>query len=340
MRRRQLATLSAIIYVGSLQAQQRPHYTQYVLNQFILNPALSGIENYADIRTSHRRQWIGIQDAPVTTYLTAQLPLGKEDLRTTATSFQGPSVNPRGRNYWDDYRAAKPHHGVGVQILNDRTGPLSRFSAMVTYGYHVGLSARTSMAAGFGAGIERLTLDGARLNFGTITVDPALASSSAINRYLPDLSAGIYIYSASFFMGFSVQQILPRNIDFSNSRLAPVKGRLVPHFFATAGFRYLMGDDFNVVPSVMVKSVNTLMPSVEANIKVQYRDLLWVGGSYRHMDGFASLLGIHISRSLNVGYAFDYTTSRLNAFTKGTHEVLLGFMIGSRYEEKCPRNVW
>ena len=32
------------------QAQQKPHYTQYILNQYILNPALTGIENYTDIK--------------------------------------------------------------------------------------------------------------------------------------------------------------------------------------------------------------------------------------------------------------------------------------------------
>ncbi|RYZ27739.1 MAG: type IX secretion system membrane protein PorP/SprF, partial [Sphingobacteriales bacterium] len=30
-------------------AQQKPHYTQYIMNQYILNPAITGIENYTDI---------------------------------------------------------------------------------------------------------------------------------------------------------------------------------------------------------------------------------------------------------------------------------------------------
>ena len=31
-------------------AQQRPHDTQYILNHYVLNPALTGIENYTDIK--------------------------------------------------------------------------------------------------------------------------------------------------------------------------------------------------------------------------------------------------------------------------------------------------
>ena len=63
---------------NALMAQQKPHYTQYVLNNYILNPALSGIENYTDIKISHRHQWAGLTDAPVTTYLSIQGPLGKK----------------------------------------------------------------------------------------------------------------------------------------------------------------------------------------------------------------------------------------------------------------------
>src|SRR5215207_3536880 len=107
-----------------VNAQQKPHYTQYILNQYILNPALTGIENYTDIKVSHRHQWAGINGAPVTTYLTAHTSLGKKDYRTTATSFEVPGENPRGQRYWEDYTAAEPHHGIGLQIINDKTGPL------------------------------------------------------------------------------------------------------------------------------------------------------------------------------------------------------------------------
>ena len=86
-------------------AQQKPHYTQYVLNQYIVNPALTGIENYVDLKLSHRHQWVGIQDAPVTTYLSVHGPIGKTDYRKTATSFDLKGENPRGERYWEEYTA-------------------------------------------------------------------------------------------------------------------------------------------------------------------------------------------------------------------------------------------
>jgi|ADGO01.1.fsa_nt_gi type IX secretion system PorP/SprF family membrane protein len=334
-----LTTLVASLCGLTLMAQQKPHYTQYILNQYIVNPAITGIENYTDIKLSHRHQWTGIQDAPVTTYFTIHTPIGKTDDRTTPTSFTPSGENPRGQAYWESYTAAEPHHGVGLQIINDRTGPLNNFGAYITYAYHIGLSARTSLAAGFGAGINNLSLNGGKLNF-DVPVDPAVYSSGVINRIRPDFMAGLYLYSADYFVGLSAQQIIPLKVAFTGEEVGTVKGKTVPHLFATAGYRFLLGDDFNFIPSVMVKYIDPLPVQTDINAKLQYRDLLWLGASFRTEDGFAGMAGINISNTLNIGYAYDYTISGLNSFAKGTHEILIGVMLGNSYGDWCPKNVW
>src|SRR5688572_28956033 len=97
-----IVCLACVITGLHVNAQQKPHYTQYILNQYIINPALTGIENYVDVKLSHRHQWVGIQDAPVTTYLTMHGPIGKKDLKTTATSRETQGYNPRGNKYWEE----------------------------------------------------------------------------------------------------------------------------------------------------------------------------------------------------------------------------------------------
>ena len=321
-------------------AQQKPHYTQYILNQYIINPAITGIENYVDVKASHRHQWVGLQDAPITTYITIHGPMGKKDYRTSATSYRVPGENPRGKSYWEDYTAAEPHHGIGLQIINDRTGPLSRFAAYGTYAYHIGLSAKTSLAAGFGAGITNLSLNTSKLDFIYVPVDPAVYNSGIINTIKPDFNAGLYLYSADFFVGLSAQQIIPLKVAFSDYAVKTTEGKFVPHLFATAGYRLLVGEDFNLTPSVMVKYVRPLPVQVDINTKLQYQDLAWIGASYRTGEGFAGMLGVNISNTLNIGYSYDYTTSRLNTVSKGTHEILIGFMLGNKYADWCPKNVW
>ncbi|HEY0356749.1 MAG TPA: type IX secretion system membrane protein PorP/SprF [Flavisolibacter sp.] len=316
-----------------------PHYTQYVMNQYILNPAITGIENYTDIKLSHRHQWTGIEDAPVTSYFTLHKAIGKTDYRTTATSFEMEGENPRGKGYWADYEAAEPHHGVGVQVINDQTGPISNFSAYATYAYHMGISARTSLSAGFGAGFTRIGLNASKLDIATTTVDPAVYSTGIINKARPDLSAGIYLYSADYFFGISAKQIIPQRIDFSNNAVKVDDSKLVPHLFATAGVRFLAGENFNIIPSIMVKYINHTPTQFDFNTKIQYRNIAWAGGGYRYKEGFNGLVGMNISNKVNVSYSYDYTTSQLNNYTKGSHEFVIGFILGNAYES-CPTNVW
>ncbi|MBL7741544.1 MAG: type IX secretion system membrane protein PorP/SprF [Chitinophagaceae bacterium] len=337
---KRVALLMMLVISVQVMAQQKPHYTQYILNQYIVNPALTGIENYIDLKGSHRHQWVGIRDAPVTTYLTLHGPIGKKDYRTTATSYEMPGENPRGKRYWEEYTAAEPHHGIGMQIINDVTGPLSNFSMYATYAYHLGLTPRTSLSGGFGVGINRISLDADKLDFGDVTVDPVVYSTGLNRNTRLDVMAGLYLYSADYFIGVSAQQIVPQKIDFSNNYIRPNEGKTVPHLFATAGYRFLVGNDFNFIPSVMVKYVQPLPTQVEVNGKLQYHDLAWIGASYRHKDGFAGMLGLNVSNTFNVGYAYDYTTSELNNYSKGTHEIVVGFLIGNKYPDSCPRNVW
>lgn len=322
-------------------AQQRPYYTQYIMNNYIINPAVAGIENYWDVKSSHRMQWVGVQDAPVTTYITMHGPLKKNAFGwETATSMRARGENPRGQAYWQSYQSAEPHHGIGFTMLNDKTGPLNRFAAFGTYSYHIGISPTTSISAGVSAGISNMSLDASKLNFGTTTVDPAVAGSGLINQIRPDISAGLWLYSKDYFLGVSAQQIVPQNVAFSNNTVYVEKGKLVPHLFFSAGYRMQLSQDVSLLPSTLIRYVSPLPIGFDLNAKFMYQDLLWVGGSYRYQDGFAGMVGLNISHNINIGYSYDLQTSRLSTVSKGTHEILIGFQLGNKYGDWCPRNLW
>jgi type IX secretion system PorP/SprF family membrane protein len=336
---KKLLLLPVYFLVLTSDAQQRPHYTQYILNNYILNPALSGIENYTDVKLSARDQWVGLNGAPKTVYLSMHGPIGKKDYKTTATSFGVPGENPRGKAYWENYTASEAHHGIGFSVISDKTGLYNHFTADVSYAYHLGLSPRTNIAAGFSGGIAKVSYDRSKAT-PVDPGDPALGNSNAsLGKIVPDLNAGIWIYSADYFIGISAQQIIPQEIDFTNTDPG---SRLIPHFFATAGYRFLLNDDINALPSVMFKYISgsPTTPQFDLNIKLQYMDKLWVGGSYRFQDGYAAMLGLNVGNTFNMGYAYDFTTTKLNTVSRGTHELMIGFIIGNRYSDRCPANVW
>lgn len=329
-------------------AQQRPYYTQYILNNYIINPAVAGIENYWDVKASHRHQWVGLNGAPVTTYVTLQGPLSKSDMgdRENPTSFHPQGENPRGHVFMENYKSTDPHHGVGLTVLNDKTGPINRFALYGTYAYHLPLNDRVSMSGGVSIGIQNVSLKTDELDFGTAyPVDPVVTGSAYVNNIRPDISLGLMFYSAEWFAGVSMQQIIPSKIGFNDGKLGGdsitlMNGKLVPHTFLQLGYRVLLGDDLSLLPSITAKYINPVPLSFDINLKLQYRDLLWVGASARPDDGFAAMLGLNINSMFNVGYSYDYTTSLLNTVSKGTHEIVIGFLLGNKYGDWCPRNVW
>jgi type IX secretion system PorP/SprF family membrane protein len=332
--------LFCLLLFTSAFAQQKPHYTQYILNNYILNPALSGIENYTDLKISGRDQWSGLNGAPQTFYLSIHAPIGKQDYKTTATSYSVPGENPRGNQYWQNYEASAPHHGVGLSIVNDKTGNISRFNANVSYAYHLGLSPTMNLAAGFAAGIGKISYDRSKAT-PTSGADPVLGNNNAIfTKISPDLSAGLWLYTGDYFVGVSAQQIIPQKLQTNSADNN--EGKLLPHFFATAGYRFLLSEDINAIPSFMLKYIpgSPTPPQADVNIKLQYRDLLWVGGSYRVDNGFAAMLGLNVGNTFNIGYAYDFTVTPINTASHGTHEVIIGFLLGNRYDDSCPRNVW
>lgn len=321
-------------------AQQRPQYTQYVFNNYLLNPALSGIENYTDVKAGYRRQWTGLEGAPVTSYLTANMPIGNNFLNDNAGTMPGGGgENPMSRSYMRDYTAAAPHHGVGITIVNDKAGPLSQTNIDATYAYHIGLTPKWNMSVGVSAGITHYGLNTADITLGNSVdgvggFDPAIANGNN-SQWKPDLGAGIWIYTSNFYIGASAQQLLKQNLYFSTNT-SYNQSQTVPHFFFTAGIKLPISDDVSFMPSAMLKVINPVPVSYDITGKLAFRDRFWIGGSYRHDDSFSALAGLFINSLISVGYSYDITTSNLNTVSNGTHEIVIGILLNNRYKVTCP----
>ena len=104
---KKLTLLFVSIFMGSmLQAQQLPQLSQFMLNDFAVNPAIAGMNDYYQIKTSVRNQWVGIEDAPKTTLLSI-------------------------------YGKSSDHVCLVGSVFNDQVGPTSRAGASLTYAYHL-----------------------------------------------------------------------------------------------------------------------------------------------------------------------------------------------------------
>lgn len=318
-------------------AQQKPQYTQYIFNNFLLNPALSGIENYTDVRVGYRQQWQGIADAPRTSFISAHMALGDKYLWKNALSLPENGNPPMSRNYTQNYTASPAHHGIGLIGVIDKAGPISNMNIDFTYAYHLELQHAMNLSVGTSIGLNRVSFD---LNAITLEDgnDPALANA-VLTQFKPDLGIGIWLYGARFFAGASMQQILPQHLEFtSNSNYNT--GKQVPHLFITTGYKLFVADDIAATPSILIKRVEAAPVSVDLNMKVSFADRFWLGGSYRKSDSFSAFAGLNVNNFMNLTYAYDLTISPLRTYTSGSHEIVLGFQLNNIYHVLSTQRMW
>jgi type IX secretion system PorP/SprF family membrane protein len=334
---KKLLFLAMLCSSVGLYAQQRPQYTQYLLNSYLLNPALSGIENYTDVKLGYRQQWAGLQDAPKTAFVSAHWALGDEYLWSNALSFESDGSDPRSRSYTQNYTASPAHHGLGFLAVSDKAGQLSTTTFDVSYAYHLQLNNKLNLSLGVAGGLSRVAIDINALLLENPR-DPAL-NNAANAQLLPDLSVGMWFYGANFFSGLSVQQILPLKLSFSGDGQYNT-GKQVAHVFLNSGYKFYLAEDLNITPSVLFKYVSHVPLSVDVNVKMGFKDRIWVGAGYRKQDALNMMAGFNINHLFNLTYSYDVTTSTLNQVSRGSHEIVLGLLLNNVYKVVCPQRQW
>jgi type IX secretion system PorP/SprF family membrane protein len=317
-----LLLLPLLLAAVSARAQQQAQYSQYMNNNYLLNPGATGVEDYIDVKFSYRTQWTGLEGAPKTYYASINSSLGK--WRST------------GKRTIHDRR--RPFHAIGGLVYNDVTGPTSRTGLYASYAYNLVLTPDLRLALGVSAGMQQFAVDGQQLRF----FDPTTRAASAASRVL-DGSVGLWMYSSRFYVGLSGAQLLGNKLNFSygpNLLDAGAPGNtLKRHYFATAGVRLPLSSDWSLVPSVLVKAVDPAPLSVDLNAKLKYQDLLWVGVSWRAFDSAVAMVGLSYEE-FTLGYSYDAGLSELAGYHGGSHEVLLGLRIKKKAQVVCTNRFW
>ena len=203
---------------------------------------------------------------------------------------------------------------------------------------------KTSLAAGINLGVSNVNLDQTKIVWGNLDPnDPAIGyTSGELSKFKPEIGAGLWLYSARYFLGVSVLNIIPGKAKFvKNNKYGTY---FTPNYFATAGYRFQLSDQLYLLPSVMVQYWKPQLLGAPVNAKLQYEDFLWIGASYRYsnlLSGYSGMIGINVFNTVNISYAYENATNtRLQTYSKGTHEIVLGFLLGNKYGDSCPRNLW
>ncbi len=295
-------------------AQQMPNYSQYMLNGFLINPALAGYDGYTVINLTSRQQWIGLKDAPRNYSLSTQG-------RILSRSYIVKKQKFLGKNKFKPSRSGRT--GLGASIDSDIHGIFKRSSFNLSYAHHIAFpNAQLSFGLAFTG--AQFAINTSSLSFRN-KLDNTYLEGLAEPVFVPDFSTGTFFYNRTLTAGFSVSNLFESYIKIGSEKLRNYKLNRQYNFIFSNKFS--RSEDFVFEPSVYLKTTEQLTFQFDLSARIYYLDQYWFGLSYRTVSTAVVLLGIQKNKFF-AGYAFDYNfqTSQLSTF--GSHEITAALRFG------------
>jgi len=299
---------------GKLMAQQLPLYSQYVLNAFMVNPAVAGHDGYTSFNTTARQQWLGFSEAPRTysaSWQTRVLRKSYKIINKPVKSKNRLKASTRGRV------------GLGAYLINDVNANVARTGFSFTYAYHIFLG-RQQLSFGLAGKAFQYRINKDRLTFGE-DGDPVLDGDFKAVAYSPDADVGIYFQDPNYFVGFSISNLLQTAVKTGGNDIADFQ--TYRHYWFMGAYRFRLSEMLELEPGTLLKTTENWNPQGDFTVKLYFDDQFWGGLSYRTNKSMILLLGVKIE-GLYFGYSFDWAFSEIGHFNYGSHEVVLAYKLG------------
>lgn len=288
--------LAIVSTAWTASAQQLEQWTQFYLNEYIVNPAVTGYDPYFSARAMFRNQWVGVVDAPRTYYL----------------SVHGPIVNEK--------------MGLGGAVFSDVLGAQSKSGLQLSYAYHIHLDDVYRLSFSLSAGFFQFAVNGAELDLQDAH-DVALSNGNMV-LWTPDFGAATRFAGKNFHVGFYVPQVANLQAqffdDYTNS-----KSYLTRHYYLNAGYTYEINSDFSVEGNFLGRYA--ALDMFDFQVRGIYQDMVWLGASYRtpfindqSPAAVGVMAGYKFQNNLCIGYSYDIDVGDIGNASNGSHEVVLG----------------
>lgn len=293
------------LFLGSLSvtAQQDPLFTQYMFNKLVVNPAYAGSQGMTTIELLDRYQWAGIEGAPKTLTLSAHTVTNNNKV------------------------------GLGVYVYRDEIGPTIDQGLMATYAYRIE-TRKGWFSMGIQGGIKYFNYDWDMIH--TQYPDNSYLPQET-QLVTPDFNLGFYYQTNRFFAGLSSKHLLENEFGSGEINGNTNFSRLSRHFYAMSGMAVPLNDKMVFRPSILVKYARNAPVQTDFNASILFRDIFWVGMSYRFNQAVTFLTEFRITKTLRLGYSFDLYINDLQLHNKGSHEIRLALDFAKKSRMKTPR---
>ena len=272
-------------------AQQDPHYTQYMYNMNVINPAYAGSKENLSFGLLYRKQWIEIEDAPTTFSFSGSAPIGK-------------------------------NVGLGLSIISDKIGPVEENNVYGDFSYTLNLGGEHRLALGLKAGVTFQKIGLKSIIQPTLPDPNDGAFQEDTNNSKLNIGTGLFYYTNKYYVSFSIPNMLKSaHLDYNGVKY----GTEIQHYFLTGGYVFDLNPNLKFKPFAMVKSALNAPTSLDVSANFLYVEKFEMGATYRLQDSFGVMVNYAVSPSLRIGYAYDHIVSDLKVTTPSSHEIILLF---------------
>ena len=290
-------SILALVFMSlayGFNAQQLPMYSQFFWNDFVINPAYTGVTNTNRVQLGYRNQWSGFNGAPST------YTLGGHTLLKNKKMGLG-----------------------GMLFMDDTGGAVQQMGLMLNYNYILKLNESSSLAMAVSGVINQYSYDGSSIQ--NIDSDPTLSGSN--KQLAPDMSFGLlYSMNDKLRIGLGINQLIQSRLskldDLGTLNIG--ENRLIRHYNLSTSYSFEISEKFDLDPYFLLRSTFINAPQFEIGAKGTMNEQFFFGLSYRHTESVIAMLGINFKNTV-LAYSYDYSTTDIGSYSNGSHEVLLAY---------------
>ncbi|HEY0611904.1 MAG TPA: PorP/SprF family type IX secretion system membrane protein [Chitinophaga sp.] len=269
---------------GNSLSLLEPSGTQWFQNQYLANPAMAGIDTGLHLNAAYRRQYNGIDGAPVTGHFSADGALGKRV-------------------------------GAGLRIMNDEAGLLTRTRVALTYAYHLPLGLKGQQLH-FGLS---LAVNVQRLDYKQLNGDPNDPSIGAFNRRDNYFEGE---YGMAYTDGnLYLQAALPNVRSLFTGKDYGANGGGV--FFTAASYRFMpAGAISGIEPKIAYRGIKGYDNILDAGLNIYLlNNVANVMAMYHTSKSLTAGVGVNIKKAVILQALYTTQTGGIKTYVDGTYEI-------------------
>ena len=317
--------VAMVLLLSSLQAQNEGQYTHFMFNRLSYNPAFAGSSGNISATALYRNQWMGFKLQP-------------------AVSGGEAGSTPTDMLFSLDLPVRWLHGGLGLNFTSEKLGYHSDNTLEFDYAFRIFWGAGT-LAAGVGAELQSCQFKTSGLvGMNDLSGDPSnpvasssdpLVSGSDLSDFLFDVSTGLYYQVPGlYYVGLSVKNLLGARSDVLNLRNART-------IYLMGGYEYSFpyNPSLKIKPSALVKTADFAVFQADVACLLDYENIFWGGLGYRWGDAFTFMAGLNFLKIMQVGVAYDLTSSKLGfagGRSLGSVELFLNLSFQINVPKKSP----